>query len=65
MLFEFQYNYKILTSEEYISDRRRTNLDLCVGGGVGLDIDSRCITETLTLRGQSIFVDPIYLHDEW
>ena len=39
MLFEFQYNYKIPTSGEYISDRRRTNPDLW---GVGLDID-RCI----------------------
>ena len=31
MLFEFQYNYKIPTSGEYISDRRHTNPDLCVG----------------------------------
>ena len=31
MLFEFQYNYKIPPSGEYISDRRRTNPDLCVG----------------------------------
>ena len=33
MLFEFYYNYKIPTSGEYISDRRRTNPDLCAGGG--------------------------------
>ena len=33
MLFEFQYNYKIPTSGEYISDRRRTNPDLYAGGG--------------------------------
>ena len=33
MLFEFQYNYKIPTSGEYISDRRHTNPDLCVGVG--------------------------------
>ena len=43
MLFEFHYDYKIPTSGEYISDRRRTNPDLCAEGGVGLDID-RCIT---------------------
>ena len=52
MLFEFQYNYKIPTSEEYISDRRRTNLDLCVGGGVGLDID-RCIIAMHVLLPQA------------
>ena len=59
MQFEF-YNYKILTSGEYISDKRRTNPDLFGREGlrVGPDID-RCISTSITILRYAPKTGPI------